>query len=206
MSNFVGVTSLLPCWWYTSRVSICHISLFLSLSLFLTPHPSLIFSFSLTISLSLSLSLSLFHNLCCSITWLTNCPVLWVPLHFFLADDVPDAGQPVSQYGEHGHEQSEHHERVLGVAFKFLHETGKAQQTGHLEQVYESSLKEKQILVCWPRFNTYKAILGRGQPRLMDSGWNVRTRIAHLDIVKWMGAKCLILNRRTKMLDWLFYL
>lgn len=36
------------------------------------------------------------------------------------ADEVPDAGHPVSQQGERGHEQGEDHSAVLGVTIQLL--------------------------------------------------------------------------------------
>lgn len=44
---------------------------------------------------------------------LTNIPVVGVGLHLHLTNDVPDAGHPVGQQGEHGHEQGEDHRAVL---------------------------------------------------------------------------------------------
>ena len=75
---------------------------------------------------------------------LTDCPVSWVSLDFLFSYKVPYTSQPVSEYSEHGHEEGEHHKRVLGVAFKFLHETGKAQQAGYLEQVNQCALKQSR--------------------------------------------------------------
>lgn len=51
---------------------------------------------------------------------LTDVPVVGVSLHLHLADDVPDAGHPVGQQGERGHEQREDHCAVLGVAIQLL--------------------------------------------------------------------------------------
>lgn len=51
------------------------------------------------------------------------------------ADEVPDAGHPVSQQGEHGHEQSENHSAVLRVPLQLLQQPQQPEQPDRLQQV-----------------------------------------------------------------------
>lgn len=60
-------------------------------------------------------------------TSLTNFPGNRVAAFYLLApNDVPDAGHPVGEQSEHGHEQGQYHGAVLGVAIQLLQQ---AQQT-----------------------------------------------------------------------------
>lgn len=59
----------------------------------------------------------------------TDIPVVGVGLHLHLADDVPDAGHPVGQEGEHRHEQGQDHRAVLRVAVHLLQEPQQTKQT-----------------------------------------------------------------------------
>ena len=56
-----------------------------------------------------------------SVSSLTYGPVGRVPVELFTADDVPDAGEPVRQHGEHGHQEGQYDEAVLRVVVKLLH-------------------------------------------------------------------------------------
>lgn len=81
---------------------------------------------------------------------LTNIPVVGVCLHLHLANDVPDAGHPVGQQGEHGHEQRQHHRAVLRVAVHFLEQTQQPEQTDCFQEVDHGHLeREKEWAQCW---------------------------------------------------------
>ena len=67
-----------------------------------------------------------------------------VALHLLASDDVPDAGHPVGQQGEHGHEQREHHGAVLGVAVQLLQQPQQPQQPHRLQQVDQGGLGERR--------------------------------------------------------------
>ena len=47
-------------------------------------------------------------------------------LHLLLRDDVPDAGQPVSQEEESHHQEDQDQAAVLGVPLYFRHESGQS--------------------------------------------------------------------------------
>lgn len=79
----------------------------------------------------------LFTSLC-----VTDVPVrlVSVALHLFPSDDIPDAGHPVSEQSEHGHEECEHHGTVLRVTIQLLKQTQESQQTYRLQQVNQRCL------------------------------------------------------------------
>ena len=58
-----------------------------------------------------------------------------------LADEVPDAGEPVSKYREHRHQEGQDDEAVLRVTIEFLEEPGQSQQSSDLEEMYQCSLR-----------------------------------------------------------------
>ena len=64
---------------------------------------------------------------------LTNRPAVFV-LQLLLANEDPDAGEPVREHGEHGHQQRQDDVAVLRVAVQSLHESGQTQQSRHLQQ------------------------------------------------------------------------
>lgn len=55
--------------------------------------------------------------------------------HLLATYEVPDAGHPVGQQGEHGHQQREHHGAVLRVALQLLQQAQQPQQPDGLQQV-----------------------------------------------------------------------
>lgn len=55
-----------------------------------------------------------------------------VALNLTAADEVPDAGHPVSKQGEGRHEQCEDHGAVLRVAVQLLQEAKQPQETHRL--------------------------------------------------------------------------
>ena len=57
-------------------------------------------------------------------------------------DEVPDAGHPVSDEGEGGHEQGEHHSAVLGVALQLLKQAQQPEQPHCLQQVHPKVLED----------------------------------------------------------------
>lgn len=57
------------------------------------------------------------------------------------ADDVPDAGHPVSQQSKGRHEQRQNHGAVLGVAVQFLQQAQQPQQTHRFQQVHQGRLE-----------------------------------------------------------------
>lgn len=61
-------------------------------------------------------------------------------LDLLAPNDVPDAGHPVGEQGEHGHEQGQHHGAVLGVAVQLLQQAQQAQEADRLEQVNQGRL------------------------------------------------------------------
>ena len=71
----------------------------------------------------------------------TDGPVGRIETKFFEADDVPDAGEPVRQYGEHCHQQSQHDDAVLRIAIELLKQACQPQQPSYLEQVYQRTLR-----------------------------------------------------------------
>ncbi|TNN70252.1 hypothetical protein EYF80_019466 [Liparis tanakae] len=50
------------------------------------------------------------------------------------SDEVPDAGHPMAEQGERGHEQGEDHGAVLGVAVQLLEEAQEAEEAHRLQQ------------------------------------------------------------------------
>lgn len=72
---------------------------------------------------------------------LTNLPGAGViALQLLAADDVPDAGHPVRQQREHGHEQRQHHGAVLRVPIQLLQQPQQPQQPHRLQQVNQRGL------------------------------------------------------------------
>ena len=71
---------------------------------------------------------------------LTNRPAVFV-LQLLLANEDPDAGEPVREHGEHGHQQRQDDVAVLRVAVQTLHQARQAQQACHLQQVRERPLE-----------------------------------------------------------------
>lgn len=70
--------------------------------------------------------------------WLTDVPEQRViGLHLPAPDDVPDAGHPVGEECEDGHEQREHHSAALGVALQLLQQPQQPQQPHCLQQVHQ---------------------------------------------------------------------
>lgn len=59
------------------------------------------------------------------------------------SNEIPDAGHPVGQQGERGHEQGEDHSAVLRVTVQLLQEAQEAQETHRLQQVNPEVLGEK---------------------------------------------------------------
>jgi len=70
----------------------------------------------------------------------TDCPVGFVSVNFLSSDEVPDTSEPVSQHGEHGHQQCQHDDAVLIVAVEFLQQSSQPQQPRHLQHVDLSTL------------------------------------------------------------------
>lgn len=66
---------------------------------------------------------------------LTNVPGVGAVFDLSASNEVPDAGHPVGQQGEHGHEQGENHSAVLGVPVHLLEQTQQPEQTHCLQQV-----------------------------------------------------------------------
>ena len=66
---------------------------------------------------------------------LTDVPGVGAVFDLSASDEVPDAGHPVGQQGEHGHEQGEDHSTVLGVTLQLLEQPQQAQQPHCLQQM-----------------------------------------------------------------------
>lgn len=76
---------------------------------------------------------------------LTDIPVVGIGLNLHLADNVPDAGHPVSQQGEHGHQQRQDHSAVLRVAVHLLEQSQQTEQTDCFQEVDNGYLGTKEI-------------------------------------------------------------
>ena len=63
----------------------------------------------------------------------TDRPVGRVAAQLHVADVEPDAGEPVCEHGEHGHEQREHDDAVLRIVLQLLQQAREAQQARHLQ-------------------------------------------------------------------------
>ena len=66
-----------------------------------------------------------------------------VAFNLTASDEVPDAGHPVSEQGERGHEQRQDHGAVLGVAVQLLQEAQETQEAHRLQQVNPKVLGEE---------------------------------------------------------------
>ncbi len=60
------------------------------------------------------------------------------------SNEIPDAGHPVGEQGEGGHEQGEHDGAVLGVTVQLLQEAQEAEETHRLQQVNPEVLGERE--------------------------------------------------------------
>ena len=70
----------------------------------------------------------------------TDGPVFRVSFELFASDEVPDAGEPVRQHGEHRHEERQDDETVLRVPVELLEQPCETQETSYLEQMDERPL------------------------------------------------------------------
>jgi hypothetical protein len=92
-------------------------------------------------------------------TRLTDCPIAEIRFQFFFAYEVPNTRQPVSQNGEHGHEEREDDEAVLAVAFQLLHQARQTQQPGHFEEMNKGALSKEQATQSTTRQNGHAMML-----------------------------------------------
>lgn len=83
-------------------------------------------------------------NWCHKSYFLTDIPVVGIGLHLHLAYDVPDAGHPVGQQGEHGHQQRQDHRAVLRVAVHLLEQTQQTEETDRFQEVNHGHLEERK--------------------------------------------------------------